>query len=464
MVPSRFNCKEDSIKLWSIEASDIQNKIHILGNVSLVEGLYPTPKNTIQYMGNVFSDSSGLFSRTLKANAAFAEKTAAGGGMISIITALATLEELKKTPGRLKTREQAKARLQEYIQNLQQPLHADNLDEIISWCFNQNKRGKELQELTLAAIEMVGMNGNVRMEKVASGINLVEKHYGYTFPIKGNKYMFQDERARWEFSEAKVFCIDGMVESVAELDKILRGAFDSKAPTAIIAQDFSEEVVATVITNNKRKAFNVGLFELEQSLNNMNVISDFSIVCGPNCLLSVFTGELMALANYDELPTVDFFSGGRTGVAIRNTKTRKAVNAHINSLLAKRLDYVGQVGGDDLGSLVENRIKNLLANTVTITTSDETIGEVKETEIALDNALRSIRSAVSFGLIDLKDFKLEGSDPYTKAINVAVKRVSTAVEGRKIPVISLLMGIVKGLDPVSELMESTGVIVIETEH
>lgn len=464
MVSSQFNCKEDSVKLWSIEAAEIQNKIRILGNVSLIEGLYPTAKNTIQYMGNTFSDNSGLFTRTLKANAVFAEKIAAGAGMISIITSLATLEELKKTPGKSKTREQTKKRLQERIQNLQQPLHASNLEETVSWCFGQSKRSSDLKELALSAIEMAGMNGNVQMEKVASGINLVEKHYGYVFPIKGNGYMLQDERARWEFSEVKVLCVDGMVESVAELDKILRGAFESKAPTAIVAQSFSEEVVATVLANNKRKAFNIGLFELEQSLNNMNVISDFSIVCGPNCLLSVFTGEIMALANYDELPTVDFFSGGRAGVAIRNTKTRKTVNAHINNLLAKRLDYVGQTGGDDLGSLVENRIKNLLANTVTITTSDETIGEVKETEISLDNALRSVRSAVSFGLIDLKDFKLEGSDPYTKAINKAVEKVSAAVEGRKIPVISLLMGVVKGLDPVSELMESTGVITVEAER
>jgi len=193
----------------------------------------------------------------------------------------------------------------------------------------------------------------------------------------------------------------------------------------------------------------------------MNVISDFSVVCGPNCLLSILTGELVSMAKYDELPTVDFFSGGRDGITVRNLKTRKSVNVLINELIAKKQNYVGQYGGDELEALIEARIKNLLANTVIIRTSDETVGEVKETEICLDNALRSVRSAVSFGLIDLGSFDLKGEDPYTKAINKAVKTINGSIGGRKFPVSSLLIGIVKGMDSISELMESAGVVTVQ---
>ena len=78
----------------------------------------------------------------------------------------------------------------------------------------------------------------------------------------------------------KVLLVDGLIEKVSELDKLLNKSFETKNTLMIVAQGFSEEVVATVWNNNNRGIFDVMLARLPQSLESLNVLNDISAVSG----------------------------------------------------------------------------------------------------------------------------------------------------------------------------------------
>lgn len=262
---------------------------------------------------------------------------------------------------------------------------------------------KHMSAAVKEAIKLAGIEGNILLEEHDQTNIVVELQFGYNFkvyPFKG----FIPQFGTWTRSNAKVLLVDGMVEKVSELDKVLTKSFETKIPLVFIAQGFSEEVIATLHANNSRGGFDIMPIRLEQSLEALNMLNDIAVVSGCD-VVSTLKGEILTYVNYDELPVVEKVSLTEKVLTIHNNKTRGNVIAHLNYLNTRRKDQAESTEVSDLADLTTKRIQNLLAHIVKINIPK---GSANRFKGPVDNAIRACRTAYTYGFCKPLEIDLEG--------------------------------------------------------
>lgn len=253
------------------------------------------------------------------------------------------------------------------------------------------------------AINLSGIEGNIVLEEHDQSNILVELQFGYNFklfPFKG----FIPQFGTWQRSNAKVILVDGMIEQVSEIDKILAKSLDTKVPLVFIAQGFSEEVIATLHSNNTRGSFDIMPIRLEQSLDALNMLNDIAVVSGCD-IVSTLKGEMLTYVNYDILPIVEQMSLTDKVLTIHNSKTRNNVLAHLSYLNTRRKEQSENVEVSDLADLTTKRIQNLLAHIVKINIPRSSANRFKG---PVDNAIRACRAAYTYGFCKPLEIDLGG--------------------------------------------------------
>ena len=252
------------------------------------------------------------------------------------------------------------------------------------------------------ATTLSGIEGNIVVEEGNNENIVVELQFGYNFavnPFKG----FVPALGTWNRNNVKVLLVDGLIEKVSELDKLLNKSFETKNTLMIVAQGFSEEVVATVWNNNNRGIFDVMLVRLPQSLESLNVLNDISAVSGGD-VLSTLKGEMLVYVNYDELPVVERASITNNVLTLHNSSTRGRVLSHLNYLNERRREQQENASITDLADLTTKRIQNLLAHVVNVTLPKKNSAKQKA---AIDNAIRVCRTTYTYGFIDPSSVSVE---------------------------------------------------------
>ena len=279
-----------------------------------------------------------------------------------------------------------------------QPASEKEINEIIDNICNDEIAATIIKEAT----KLAGIEGNIVLEENELENIIVELQFGYNFKISGFKG-FMPSLGTWERNEVKVLLIDGLVEKVSELDKILSKTFETKKPLMILAQGFSEEVIATLYTNNSRKNFDVMPVRLEQSLETLNVLNDIAVVCGGDVVNSL-KGDILALVDYDLLPEVEKISITNNVLSIQNSSSRASVISHLNYLKDRRKDQEKNTSITDLSDLTTKRIQNLLSHIVKVGIPKDLSKKIK---VKIDNSLRICRSVYTYGLCAPKEISTE---------------------------------------------------------
>ena len=289
-----------------------------------------------------------------------------------------------------------------YLQNILQkcyPASPSQIDCIINEITNDKHMAVAVKE----AIKLAGIEGNILLEEHDQANTIVELQFGYNFkvyPFKG----FIPQFGTWARNNTKVLLVDGMIEKVSELDKVLTKSFETKTPMVLIAQGFSEEVIATLHANNNRGSFDIMPIRLEQSLEALNMLNDIAVVSGCD-VVSTLKGELLTYVNYDSLPVVDKVSLTEKVITIHNNNTRGNVIAHLNYLSNRRKDQAEGASVSDLADLTTKRIQNLLAHIVKINIPK---GAANRFKGPIDNAIRACRTAYTYGFCKPLEIDLEG--------------------------------------------------------
>lgn len=313
---------------------------------------------------------------------------------------------------------------------------------------------KKLGTCICEAIKLAGMEGNIHVENSDQNIYSVELKYGYHFNVKPFKFMIPNF-GTWESYDCKMLCVDGFVEKVSELDKILTKSYQTKIPLIIVAQGFSEEVVSTIVTNNNAKRFNVLLVRLEQELENINVLNDIAIVSGGD-IVSVLKGDMLIYVDYDFLPVVDNVKCNDKELIITNSSTRGAVAGQIKNLLEKRNEQLKTVSsGFNVGDLTAKRISNLLSHSVSIKLPTMTVSESINAKTKIDIVLRTVKSLVTYGYVNLENESQRTKDKIIKSI--LDERVSDITS-----TVSLYAGLEFGRKTAIELSKVAGAVIVES--
>jgi len=308
----------------------------------------------------------------------------------------------------------------------------DIVDFISSVCTD-----KIFAEVLVTSLETAGLEGKIYLEDGKQFAYIVEKTQGYNFALSPQKQFLTN--GLWEQHDVKVLLVDGIVERVSEIDRIITRAFDTKEPLVFVAKGFSEEVVATLKANFDRNNLNIIPVLVNENLESINILSDIASVCGTD-IVSVMKGDMLSFVNIDELKPVQKIKLELGRITIEEIKTRDRVSKHLQNLLTKRIDNQNIY---DIADILDKRIKCLTSNTTTIRLPllDELTAQTFRAQT--DICLRGTKSLLNNGLVTLKDisksFKSD-SDFVSKAFKSALEEVSEIFPG-KLSTLSVYLGI-----------------------
>lgn len=399
-------------------------------------------------------------------NALKAEKLSAGSAYCSILTSIAFFETLSKHPDFFKLNdyqvvEDYQRREQEVyskISNLSNPFTKEKLKEVISESIGEDE---QLANVVLEAISLTGIDGVINVEDSYNENYSVELRDGYRFPATIYK-SFIGAFGSWEYPDVKIMLVDGILEQVSELDKILRKAFETKIPMVIAAQGFSEEILSTLKVNFDSKRLNVIPVVIGGDFESLNILNDVSVVSGTR-VISTLNGDLIQFANYDDFEIVDYVVCNELGLQIMNPKKNSDVAQQINSLIKRRNDQKAS-SVFDIGELFDKRISNLLCHTVTINLPNVSEAQSEGIRTKIDVALRTVKSLVSYGYFNKSDlnalkFEQEINDPIVQSINNSIEMMkTTSIKKNKFPSLSLVMSIHLAGRAALQFMRSSGIV------
>lgn len=309
---------------------------------------------------------------------------------------------------------------------------------------------KIISSIVKEATNLAGIEGNIVVEEHELPNTIIDLQFGYNFkinPFKG----FMPSFGTWTRSNLKILLVDGLVDKVSELDKILSKSFETKIPLLIIAQGFSEEIIATLHSNNTRGNFDIMPVRLEQSLEALNLLNDMAVVSGCD-IVSSLKGEMLTFVNYDSLPTVEKISLTNDVITIHNNKTRSNVLGHLQYLQDRRKSQEENTSISDLSDLTTKRIQNLLAHIVKISIAKKDANKFKG---KIDNAIRACRSIYTYGFCQPEKININKLNPEWKKTHHSMSNGCTTIN---IPSISLYLASTYAANMAASYFTASGAI------
>ncbi len=257
----------------------------------------------------------------------------------------------------------------------------------------------------MSAIKAAGPDGLVNVE--------VHDELYTTVDIKGGSSIESNAHIlgkRWEVSgDIQLILISGPLKDVYEIKPILTSTAGTDVPVVIIAKEFSEAIISTVMTNNQRKKINIALIESEGFARGprMDILEDLSLIFEVP-IYSTDGSTTLPLSSYDSLHcqsealTKAIVTANET-VLFRDNEVLSVLAAERYAGLKKEYDEAKTSKDEssitDSGNMRFLQKRMAKYNTVaTIKVGAATKAEAVEIRDRIEDALHSISSAVNGGI------------------------------------------------------------------
>jgi hypothetical protein len=242
-------------------------------------------------------------------------------------------------------------------------------------------------DIALEAIDLAGFAGRIVIERTNNDVISIELMTGYTF----DAVVHFAENVK--LIKPSVICIDGFIESVSELHRLLTQSYENKTQIVLFCRGLSDDVLQTLRVNFDRRTAIVVPVVMKFDLQGINILNDIATVVGSR-LISSNLGDLISNVTLADSTIVESLMLHHDQITITNSSTNKNVAIHANTLITKRDESTT----DDLRSLLNTRIKALKPNQVIIRIPSD--GRCVERTQAIDLTLRMFRATVDHGFID----------------------------------------------------------------
>jgi hypothetical protein len=330
--------------------------------------------------------------------------------------------------------------LEDQIKKHIEPVTVQTIEKLIE----QETQGYPVFTKVLKTIiELAGLEYQIVLTEETTKTDkfLIEVKSGYWFDSLKSPPCFKN----WVSNQpTKLLLVDGSVERVSELENIFLKTTETKQPLLIIAQGFSEEVIATVLTNNEHGRFNVCLLRVDPSLEGLNVLNDLTVISGAD-VVSALKGQQIIWIDYHTLPVVEGVTVNALTkqVCLTNSSTERGVIETVNQLILKR----DNTNLPDIRNLLDKRIKTLLSKTVLVKLPELDELTIKQYKTITETTLRKIKTLLTnhYGVVNSKGIKLIGIESDKKTI---------------VPVLSLKLGWWFGQNLKRMLLDKTGGVVL----
>lgn len=274
---------------------------------------------------------------------------------------------------------------QQLYNNIRRPRRED-IEAII----RASLRDDRMVNMVIEAYGLAGSNGRLFFESASIARPIVELRTGYCFDLVA-PCMSTIGKSTWDGESCRVAIIDGYIESVAEIDRLLSGAFEEKSPLIIFARQFDNEVLSTAAINRRRGTMNVIPIVVPFDADSANVLKDLAVVCGGD-VVSSLQGQMITSIDFKQLPIVDRVHVHSGACVIHNDSTKRDVDAHVNQLSTQATDPAQQLAAPFL----TRRMRCLASRMVAVRLPQSDSRKV----VAVDRTLRRVKSAITAGIIE----------------------------------------------------------------
>jgi len=312
----------------------------------------------------------------------------------------------------------------------------------------------KIYHMLLEACGIAGHNGRIYVNTAPKDRTYIELTSGYKFDIKIDKAFFHAASiAKWNRSNVKVFIIDGIIESISEVNHIFEALAESKEPGVIFARGYHNDILSTCAINLKRGSLDVVPVAVPFDLKGMNMLKDIAVVCNSD-VVSSLKGELISSINVDDIPTIDMVLCDDTSVILECSSSRRATSLHLRSL-RKKIETEKNV---DKINLLNDRVKSISSNCVEISFGSEYKDNLKLAIHKFESGIRMMSEISRFGILELDNCIHDlGKDsiPY----NIFKKLINTSF--LHIPAPMGIDGLLSGLEAYNSVSSIGAFIIID---
>lgn len=254
----------------------------------------------------------------------------------------------------------------------------------------------QLTSMIIETIKLAGSECKIIIEPTPAITSSVERTGGYAFTVTPDPSFYQD--GKWSEENVKCIVIDGIVETVAEVDTLFQRCHEENQPMIIFARGFKDDVLNTMRVNRARRTLNVMPVNVAFDLQSVNILNDVATVIGTD-VISALKGELISTICFDDVQVVERVTCLGSTVNIENSSTKHEVQHHAETLQEKR----DRSTVDDVSRVLNARIRSLAASSVIMRVAQSSIMEGTRSLEAIDVSLRVTQSLLQHGSISSKD-------------------------------------------------------------
>ena len=258
---------------------------------------------------------------------------------------------------------------------------------------------KEIGELIAKAMDKVGKDGIINVAESNSFDDVLEVSEGMQYD-KGyvSPYMATNrDKMTVEMDNPYILVTNQKINTIQEILPVLEQIVQTNKPLLLIAEDFENEVINTIVLNKLRGTFNVVCTKAPGFGDNQkDVLMDIAALCNATFYNKDLNMKLedAKIENLGTIKKVIVTKDSTTLVSGSDSNT--AVEERVNEIKARIEDK--SLSDYDKKKYLE-RLGKLTNGVATIKVGATTESELKEKKLRIEDALNATKAAVAEGIV-----------------------------------------------------------------
>ena len=308
--------------------------------------------------------------------------------------------------------------------------------------------------IVLQACSMTGHNGQLYIDKDYASSTSLELTNGYTFPLHVEpNFSASVKMEEWKEYNVKTLIIDGIIETVGEINRILEYFHDEKRPGVIFARGFNNEVLGTLSVNKARETLNVIPVVVPYDLEGINMLVDLAKVCGTD-IVSSLKGDVISGIDPHDIVTIDKLVINKSNAIISNEKTSWQVKHHINNILEQKRN----TPVSDKKDLFDKRTKALSSVCTNIKLASN-LNNKDSIYSQIQHGINMLKHICRYGVVDSR-LAMEGTN------NAGIKNMFRLLVDNELEDLSakeLVLGLKTGESLANSILSSSAYLILDTD-
>lgn len=257
---------------------------------------------------------------------------------------------------------------------------------------------EEIGELIANAFEKVGKNGVISVEEGKTLKNELKVVEGMQFD-KGyiSPYMVTDnEKMHCNLNNVSILITDLKINNIQDILPVLEQVSQSGKSLLIIAEDYENEVINTLVLNKLRGLLNVVAVKCPAFGDRRKaILQDIAIICGGKYISSDIENNLKSA-------TINDLGFAKSVKVTKDTTIICDGNGNENEINSRAQEIKGQItlcDNDFDKEELERRLAKLTGGIAVIYVGSATEVELQEKKLRIEDAISATKSAVEEGII-----------------------------------------------------------------